>query len=243
MAASRDNSLARGARVPRAAGNALDLDLAARYAPIILFDAAEPFLPLVVGVTVFRTEGDSPSFPRPISREFTGPWKLAVEYAIWWDWDIGHLYELEHAWSYVGADGRLVWAEASWHGDYAAMSLPGGKLSREGNRPVLYSQPGKHAFAPEPICLERVLHFVVKDAARTAGEGGVLLKEQYAGAIDLRPGDHERVAVWLQARAFMPTMRFSQRFAISRDLLVPWPQLDAWIPQRVNWWLDQLRAP
>lgn len=231
-----------GADVPRVSADDADLALAARYAPILMFDSAEPFLPAAVGVTVLRADADSPSFSRRISHEFTPPWETAIEYAIWWDWDIGHLYELEHAWSYVDAGGRLVWAEASWHGDYSAMSLPGGKLSAEGDHPVLYPQPGKHAFAPEPLCLERVIHFVVKDAAREAGEGGVLVKEQYAHAIHLQEGDHERVAAFLRQRAFMPTMRFNQRFEISRDLLVPWPQLDAWIPARVNWWLEQLRT-
>ena len=231
-----------GASVPRAAAHAADLDLAAIYAPIIQFDAAEPFLPLAVGVTVFDGEADSPSFPRRILREFVPPWHKVIEYAIWWDWDIGHLYELEHAWSYIDEDGRLVWAEASGHGDYSAMSLAGGSVSCEGTHPVLYSQPGKHAFAPEPICLERVIHFVVKDAAREAGEGGVLVKDQYAHAIHLQEGDHVRAAAWLQQRAFMPAMRFTQRFAVTRELLVPWPILDAWIPLRVNWWLEQLRV-
>jgi hypothetical protein len=192
-------------------------------------------------VTVLRDEGDSPSFPRRITREFTPPWATAIEYAIWWDWDIGHLYELEHAWSYVGADGRLVWAEASWHGAYYAMSLPGGGVSAEGDRPLLYSQPGKHAFAPEQICLERIAAVATEEATASAGKDGVLVKERYAGAIDVQEGDHARAAAWLRTKAFRPTMRFTQRAAIESELLVPWPQLDAWIPARVNWWLEQLR--
>ncbi len=207
------------AKPPRDQVHSADLELAACYAPIIQFDAAEPFLPLAIGVTVFEDEADSPSFPRRIEREFVPPWHKVVEYAIWWDWDIGHLYELEHAWSYIDEDGRLVWAEASGHGDYSAMSLAGGRISCEGTHPVLYSQPGKHAFAPEPICFERVLHFVVKDAARKAGEGGVLVKDQYAHAIRLQEGDHARAAAWLQAagfhahHAFHPAFRHHARTA------------------------------
>lgn len=50
----------KGSQAPQA--RAEDADLAfACDAPIILFDAAEPFLPLVVGVTVLRGEADSPS--------------------------------------------------------------------------------------------------------------------------------------------------------------------------------------
>jgi hypothetical protein len=38
---------------------------------------------------------------------------LAIEYAIWWDWDIGHLYELEHVWVYLDADRQVIRGEAS----------------------------------------------------------------------------------------------------------------------------------
>lgn len=232
----------KGSQAPQARAEDADLALAARYAPIILFDAAEPFLPLVVGVTVLRGEADSPSFPRRITQEFTPPWETAIEYAIWWDWDIGHLYELEHAWSYIGADGKLVWAEASWHGAFQAMTLAGGRLSAEGDRPLLYSQPGKHAFAPEQICFERFVAECVSEADERAGKGGILRKERYAPAIESQDGDDERVAAFLRTKAFKPAMRFSQRIAIGRELLVRWPQLDAWIPARMNWWLRELRG-
>ena len=42
--------------------------LAARYAPIILFDRREPFLPLVAGYTVFDADARSPSLCRAPSR-------------------------------------------------------------------------------------------------------------------------------------------------------------------------------
>ncbi|MCU0503271.1 MAG: glycerophosphodiester phosphodiesterase [Anaerolineae bacterium] len=95
-----------------------DRRLAMRYAPILRFDANEPFLPLAAGYTIFRESGASPSFQRgrviDLAPEGESPAALAIEYAIWWDWDIGHLYELEHAWVYVDAQGQVVRAEASW---------------------------------------------------------------------------------------------------------------------------------
>ncbi len=113
-----------------------DLALAARYAPILHFDREEPFLPSFAGYTIFRQDADSASFPRRVTlrprfpriderdaREIAGLFPdgrlpevpditaaVVIEYAIWWDWDIQHLYELEHAWSYVGADGELLYA-------------------------------------------------------------------------------------------------------------------------------------
>src|SRR5262249_22202428 len=101
--------------------------LAARYAPILRFDANEPFLPLAAGYTIFRADGLSPSTTRQIA--LATPDRpdatLAIEYAIWWDWDIGHLYELEHVWVYLDDQGRVVGCEASWHGRHHSMAQAG----------------------------------------------------------------------------------------------------------------------
>src|SRR5690606_3025569 len=132
-----------------------ELELAARYAPILILDDRERFLPDAVGYRLFRENAPSPSFPREIRLEAPGaslspdvPITLAIEYAIWWDWDIEHLYELEHVWVYVDAGGRPVRVEASWHGEWRDLRLgQAGGAVLEGTRPVVYVKPGKHALA------------------------------------------------------------------------------------------------
>ena len=123
----------------------VDRELAARHAPVIRFDAREPFLPSLVGYTVFRTDDDSPSFPRQIELGARPGAVVAIEYAVWWDWDIQHLYELEHVWVYLNADEQLIGAEASWHGGFNDMAVNGALLLTD-NRLTVYSEPGKHAF-------------------------------------------------------------------------------------------------
>jgi putative hydrolase of the HAD superfamily len=120
--------------------------LAARYAPFIRFDAREPFLPIAAGITVFNSDSTSPSMRRTI--RLAPPGKpaasLAIEYAIWWDWDIHHLYELEHIWVYLDANGKVVRVEGSWHGKFNELAL-----QIEGDHPVVLSEPGKHACAAQ----------------------------------------------------------------------------------------------
>ncbi|WP_449394865.1 hypothetical protein [Devosia riboflavina] len=70
-----------------------DIELARRLAPVIRFGDNEPFLPSRVGISVLTAPGRSPSATLDITFE-PGVAKV-VEYAIWWDWDIQHLYELE----------------------------------------------------------------------------------------------------------------------------------------------------
>lgn len=240
-----------------------DAALAARYAPAIAFDRLEPFLPSFAGVTIFRADAPSPSFPRRVTLRPRFPdisadsaraiarlfpderlpevpdltAALVVEYAIWWDWDIQHLYELEHVWSYVGADGRLLYAEASWHGSYFPM-LWQGATPRDGDRPLVYSQPGKHAFAPDPALFTGTVQ--ERESLRRAcffraGSGGLLLKEDlFRGKI---AKDSVRDAIaggYLKGHAFDPSFEFTRRLTVDEPMLVSWPALYHWIPGRID---------
>jgi len=219
--------------------------LAARYAPIICFDAHEPFLPLAVGYTILWKDDTSPSFPRRI--ELAPPGKpaaaFAIEYAIWWDWDISHLYELEHVWVFVDKDGRVVRGEASWHGGYHDMAVKE-RLPLEGERMVILAQPGKHAFAPSRdwFSTPERQRAIRNLTTRWAGAGGVLVTPLFEGKIVSRtPYANSLVHTYLERRAFEPTWDFSRRFVIGEELLVPWPALQAWIPERVAWWVAELK--
>ena len=212
-----------------------DLTVARRYAPVILFDGAEPFLPLRVGYTVFRAGGASPSFPRYIRPE--PPAALAVEYAIWWDWDIGHLYELEHAWVYAGESGEVVGVESSQHG-----GAYGGDLRLDGGRPVLYSEPGKHALASTPEALVARRGHTERSCGPGAGGGGVWVTPLYRGRIHRTPDDDQLVRTYLRRRAFAPRWDWSTRVDVSQLPMVPWPEMDAAIPGIVRGRLEELDA-
>ncbi|MBN1878424.1 MAG: glycerophosphodiester phosphodiesterase [Anaerolineae bacterium] len=216
--------------------------LAARYAPVIQFDLREPFLPLAAGYTIFYQDGASPSFPRKIhlAPVDAPPAAFAIEYAIWWDWDIQHLYELEHVWVYVDDQGRVVRGEASWHGGFHDMAQDG-VLWVQNNHLTVYSEPGKHAFAPALAWFEeRWRDFKRSQAGMLAGHGGVLVKEQYQDRIPRTVLGDRLVHTYLSQQAFVPSWDFSRAFTFDPEMLIPWPALDCWIPDRVNAWLDKL---
>ena len=224
--------------------NASERALAARYAPILLFDALEPFLPLAAGFTIFRRSGPSPSFRQNYAVDLAPkgqlPASLAIEYAIWWDWDIGHLYELEHVWVFVNDKGQVVRGEASWHGRYHDMRHEG-QLALRGDHLVLYSEPGKHAFAPTPEWFkERRQRFRRSETSAMAGLGGVLMTPYLEGRVVSTPFKNLLVRSYLAQRAFEPSWDFDQVFEFEQDMLVPWPALADWIPDRVNDWTGRL---
>jgi len=217
--------------------------LAARYAPILLFDAREPFLPLTAGYTVFRQSGLSSSFRQGFMVDLAQgqpPASFAIEYAIWWDWDIGHLYELEHVWVYVDDGGRVVRCEASWHGGYHDMRHAG-QLALDGEHVRVYSEPGKHAFAPTPDWFqERRLKFKRSETNELAGVSGVLIARYIEGQVKPTPLKARLVRTYLSHRVFEPSWEFSHVFRFTPAMLVPWPALCDWVPVRVNHILERL---
>ncbi len=243
-----------------------DLALALRYAPIIRLDRLDPLLPSFAGYTLFREDAPSASFPREVTLRPRFPQiepddaariarlfpdgrlprvpeitaALVVEYAIWWDWDIQHLYELEHAWSYVGSDGRLLYVEASWHGSYFPM-LWNGSSPHDGDRPILYSQPGKHAFVPDPALLEAERERTRRSCTEAAGSGGLLLKEDlFAGKIVKDDRRDDLARAYMRGLAFDPSFEFTQVVPLEEAMLVPWPALYSWIPGRIDRILAEL---
>jgi hypothetical protein len=214
--------------------------LAAQHAPLLRFDTREPFLPLAAGYTVFEKDGPSPSMERDIRLQLDGkpPAALAIEYAIWWDWDIHHLYELEHVWVYLDEREQPIRVEASWHGEYNEIPP-----QIDQGRVVVLSEPGKHAFAPSPEQFrERAREYRRQETLAVGVHASVLINSMFDGKIRRRVFDRTLVRSYLTKQAFEPAWDFSLQFAFKNDWLVPWSALADWIPQRVNTWLERLET-
>ncbi|MCA1553502.1 MAG: hypothetical protein LC737_03905, partial [Chloroflexi bacterium] len=208
-------------------------ELAARVAPIVYLDAREPFPPTRVGYSVFESTQPSPSFQRVV--EIEPPAVRVVEFAVWCDWDIQHLFELEHVWVYLDASDEVVACEGSWHGFYNAMEW-NGVVHKQDGHPIVYAQPGKHAFAPAPEAFDVVRDEAVRACTLDAGRGGLLVTHLYLDHLQKKAADDLLISQYLRRRAFTPTWNFTRRVELTTELLVPWHVLDEYIPPRVEWW-------
>ena len=214
--------------------------LATRFSPLLKLDANEPFRPQAVGYTVFNHEGPSQSFPRQIRLDSFANAVTAIEYAIWWDWDINHLYELEHVWVYINSEGHVVGLEGSWHGSsrqlYSSEPIPTVE-----NHPVVFVAPGKHALGADIEGFQRHESLVPGLTSRYAGSHGTLQGELFAGEIPRTPVSDRYVHSYLTRFAFEPSWDFSKEWLINHTRLVPWPSLKEWIPGRIDLWLSFLK--
>lgn len=210
-------------------------ELAEKYCPVFWLDENEPFELKALGYTVFAQDMRSDSFPK---RHIQADWSVTeavIEYAVWFDYDIQHLYELEHVWVHVGTDGSVQKVEGSFHGKYLneAVLDTGGVVPDRGGRPEVYLQPGKHAVLPDPRVIRLVPQWK-ECCGEYAGSEGVTVPEMFDGQF-AQPDEATQGMVRRYIRehyAFEPAMRF-WLFEPDASLLMPWEELKESIPQRV----------
>ncbi|MEW4427495.1 hypothetical protein AB1I68_08535 [Paenibacillus pabuli] len=212
------------------------LEKAMSYAPILMFDQNEPFYPDLVGISLLEKPGPSPSFRREILFPIEAV-QFVIEYAIWWDYEIGHLYEMEHVWIYVGHDGEVVDCEASFHGKVLRGMLKD-RVNMVDRHVCLYSQPGKHAFSPLPVVFE-LLPDLYSAAGIQAGCDGLLVNDLFKNYFETNEVIDARVRKYLQTKAFVPTMQFEE-YLLGPEKFVTWDRLYEMIPQRIRSRLAEL---
>jgi phosphoglycolate phosphatase-like HAD superfamily hydrolase len=208
-----------------------DAELAARYAPQLMLDRAEPYLPVAFGYTVFREPGDSPSSKfrvEPVAA-------LVVEYAIYYDWDIGHLYDLEHVWVHVDNHGAIAKVEASSHGGRLVMDAGAGAASMLDGHPIFYVEAGKHAHwaaaeQMQPADRQKLAAL----CGALAGVESVHRGNPFAenGLYQASAPDDRLARLKMRHDAFMPTHDYIPLAKLPE--LVAWPQLAQAIPDRVR---------
>ncbi|GHA16427.1 hypothetical protein GCM10007989_09330 [Devosia pacifica] len=214
--------------------------LARSLAPVIRFCDNEPFLPSHVGITVHDKPQRSPSAPMDVT--FEDGVHRVIEYAIWWDWDIQHLYELEHVWLKLDADDQVIGVDASAHGKLFAMRRADGSLPLEAGRVTLYSEPGKHAFHAEAKPIHDLAPRLAAACTDLAGYGTILVQKMFAEAFaGFTAEDHRAVKRYLQDRAFWPAEGFDQAVRLEEATYMTWPELKTYIASRVPQVLAEVR--
>jgi hypothetical protein len=212
-----------------------ELELAIKYQPYVWTDKMEPFEVIAVGYTIFRNNCRSQSFPKRLIKVDWEKIDYVIEYAVWFDFDIQHLYDLEHLWVYVDKNGNVINAEGSFHGKYLRMAAPDTGLPVVDHKTHIqvYCQPGKHAFLPAPELFQLITDW--KEACcENAGSDGVLVQEMYRERIKADQVIQEAVRNYIQEQfAFMPSMSFEKK-VWQKELFITWPRLSESIPDRVN---------
>lgn len=214
-----------------------DEKLACIYRPKLYFDVKEPFVIDAVGYTIFRDAHRSASFPSRIIRPAEGG--CVIEYAFWYDYDIQHLYELEHIWVYLDAEGQILEAEGSFHGKFLRLVEPFAnqiKIEDE-TRVCAYVQPGKHALMAAP----ELFHLYCgadRCCMEEAGNDGIAPGVMVKDCFDISDELQTKTKKYIKAKyGFRPSFSFETR-EYKPELLMPWEELLKSIPERMQRQMD-----
>ena len=210
-------------------------ELVRKYVPHLRYDRCEPYALVAVGYTVYRESRKSVSCSLQVRVE---PGETVLEYAFYYDFDIQHLYDLEHVFVTVGEDGAVRGVLGSFHGKFLNNLIPGETAFEDGHV-VEYVQPGKHAFMPAPRYFWLAPD---RDAvcSRLAGSDGLLIAPMFEGRIAKDAAFDKKVARYIREHhSFTPSWEFVKappQSADTEELLVPWEKLDALIVERIDGW-------
>lgn len=234
--------------------------LAERYVPRLRYDRAEPFELQGVGYTVYtadnicRADGAEVKSVSCKLRFPVEPGETVIEYAFYYDFDIQHLYDLEHVFVRVGPEGspqgspernpesspegRISGVLGSFHGKFLNNLLEG-ETEFEDTHVILYVQPGKHAFIHKPHYF-RLFPDRDKCCREYAGQDGLLIAPMFEGRISTDEAFDRQVERYIRENyAFTPAWEFSAeypRLPKAEEKLMPWEELDGLIVRRIAEW-------
>ncbi len=216
------------------------MDLAHAHRPLLRLDDAEPFLPLAAGFAIYREAAQSVSSKFQIEPVAD----CVIEYAIWYDWDIQHLYDLEHVWLHLDLQGQIALVEASRHGSRLVMRRADGSSPVEGGRPVLFLEPGKHAHWADGEAMRLQAGKRIEEMCEAlAGQHGIHLSNRFseAGLFYATEEQDQNARAQLQSWRFTPSWIFARTSDDVGDYrIVPWSVLEAWVPTRVKHLISEL---
>ena len=217
-----------------------DKELALSHQPHIYRDLRDPFPIRYIGYTVFREKGDSQSFRnlRIDPAEYGAAY--VIEYAVYYDYDIQHMYDLEHTWIAIRADGTLAGCWGTFHG----MRLRADRLAAfrtEDGSPVLYAEPGKHALLPDPALF--CLHDQFPECCDAKAGGGLLVPDMLKNRMKTDPIQDAWICQYMREHyRFAPAMEYEWEKVAAAQRLA-WPELMDRIPELVRAELHRIGCP
>lgn len=195
------------------------------FAPILQMDRAEPFRPQCVGLSAFTAETHSPSSKfllKPLG-------DICYEFAVFWDYDIGHVYDLEHIWVHVAQD-RVAAVEATFHGQRHKVA----PNLRDG-RPLVWVEAGKHAHFQNRAQRDAMAEATRLMCGSKAGIGGIHTGNPISDGFGaLSELDHRLARLFLTRLQFTPAGGRPLEHDLLDTPMRPWPEMPEYITARIR---------
>lgn len=186
---------------------------------------------------------------QPVLMTFRHGWTrnraaLVIEYAIYYDSDIQHIYDLEHVWIYLDHHYQIIGVKASRHGMFVTQYETVKEIKTKNGHPILYIDPGKHAHHVTPKTMRKKILYACNTQQLSAQ--GMYPVHFFTPAIwqqfkDVYPGKAKIIQYYKENFAHPPSFHFKKYLIPERPLLVGWKALENEIPQRVYQFLKRIK--
>jgi len=214
-----------------------DFTQAIKHFPRLYYDNNEPFLPIKIGYKIYRMKQiadhyQSPTFSRTLIflQELLNTDQDAqaiIEYSLWYEADISHLYELEHLWVYLNDKNKVIKIEGSRHGNIINLNL----------HQKIIIEPGKHGHAQGKLSdrFKKLLIYICQKPGTT----GLLIDGinapslfQFKNLLAVKyktPQLDKKIMEYLNYYKFIPSFKFQKEFIVEKENFMPWKKFEEYI--------------
>jgi hypothetical protein len=154
-----------------------------------------------------------------------------LEYAVLYDADIQHIYDLEHVWVYLDQKNEPISIKATRHGTIVTQYETPDKIRYQKGHPVLFASPGKHAYYTSPNQLSRnILSNVNQSGADRVYPIQWFDEEMWRKILPYYPGNVQIKLYFLENLTYKPSFRYRKYMIPNRKLMTSWDNLKAEVP-------------
>jgi hypothetical protein len=165
--------------------------------------------------------------------------KMVIEYAVLYDSDINHIYDLEHIWVYLDEKFRIMGVKGTRHAMHVTQYATPEQIKFVQGHPVLYAAPGKHSYYQHPSLMEKGLY--TRECRRGAGrvmDVQYFSTEMWRKLLPYYPGKAAIKKAFQSKFVFTPSYSFSNAIHLTRSMMVPWDELEKEVPDRIKVFLQ-----
>lgn len=258
--------------------SAEEMELFEKYAPCLVFDKNEPFVPLRIGLAIYYRTSLPASmqkyypnrhigitifeyvknfykklyFDRPfrfskifynrfmnVSMQINNGWKLSyatrvLEYAVFYESDIGHIYDLEHVWVYLDGKNQIIGIKATRHGMISVQYPTPASIRYYKGHPIMFVSPGKHSYYTNPSQMQKkYLSHACNRPCTSILDIHFFFRPEWDMIKKHYPGKNTIKIAYQNHYCFEPSFRFT-KYMIPHSgygsIFTPWSDLEKEIP-------------
>lgn len=186
-----------------------------------------------------------------VTMSINDKWKLShaakvLEYAVFYESDIGHIYDLEHVWVYLDKFNDIMGIKATRHGMISVQYPTPESIKYYKNHPILFVSPGKHSYYTNPSQMQKkYLSHACNQPCTSILDIHFFLRPEWDLIKKNYPGRQKIKSAYQKRYCFEPSFRFTKYIIPnhgSNSIFRSWSDLEKEVPMLLINFLNKLKS-